>query len=146
MTCSLPLGAGVSAALLCLTSAPVEDWHHLPSKQRYRIYPLQDSYVSCLSTSLSPFVHSTHTPFIERVPYQPVFSAIELPHTSTHTATVGGTLLSICGNLHLEDLVRTAVLAALGAVVSFIVSVSLNFLLRKWKNQSLAARKPPRNI
>jgi len=70
---------------------------------------------------------------------------IYLINKGTRTATVGGTLLSICGNLHLEDLVRTAVLAALGAVVSFIVSVSLNFLLKRWKKQASPGTNHPRN-
>lgn len=52
-----------------------------------------------------------------------------------HTAaagTVGGTLLSILANLQQEDLVKTIILAALGAVVSFSVSVILKYLKYKF--------------
>lgn len=47
--------------------------------------------------------------------------------------TFGGLLLSVFSNLFLEDIVRTAVLAAVGAVVSFVVSVGLKFLIRRFK-------------
>ncbi len=45
--------------------------------------------------------------------------------------TVGGTLLSTLGQLSGDDLLRTAVLAAIGAVVSFCVSWLLQLLRRK---------------
>jgi|266.fasta.fasta_contig_31_2683348_length_397_multi_3_in_0_out_0_1 hypothetical protein len=44
------------------------------------------------------------------------------------TGTVSGTLLSIVPNLLSEDIVRTIILAALGAVVSFGVSFFLKWL------------------
>jgi len=50
-----------------------------------------------------------------------------MPHTlltqRTKVGTLGGTLLTIFGNIQSEDIVRTALLAAIGAVVSFAVSV-----------------------
>jgi len=46
-------------------------------------------------------------------------------------ATGGGTLLSALGNLDVHDLLKTAVLAGLGALVSFFVSWSLQRLLRR---------------
>jgi hypothetical protein len=45
--------------------------------------------------------------------------------------TTGGTLLSIIGQLGLLDVVKTAVLAAIGAVVSFAVS----WALQRWGRQ-----------
>lgn len=42
--------------------------------------------------------------------------------------TGGGTLLSIVGQLGLHDVLKTAVLAAIGAVVSFAVS----WALQRW--------------
>lgn len=44
------------------------------------------------------------------------------PLTNVQTGTLGGTLCSIFGNLNVGDVLTTAVLAAIGAVVSFIVS------------------------
>jgi hypothetical protein len=51
----------------------------------------------------------------------------------TKAGTVGGTLLTIVCNIHIADLTKTAVLAAVGAVVSFAVSISLRWLIRKFK-------------
>jgi len=50
---------------------------------------------------------------------------------STAIGTVGGTLLSIAANISTGDMLRTAVLAAVGALVSFAVSVLLKLLLRR---------------
>ncbi|WP_257669580.1 hypothetical protein [Parapedobacter tibetensis] len=47
--------------------------------------------------------------------------------------TTGGTLLSIMGQLGLHDMLKTAVLAAIGAVVSFGVSLPLQRWQRKRK-------------
>lgn len=51
--------------------------------------------------------------------------------TGAKAGTIGGTLLSIFSNIPTTDYVRTAVLAAVGAVVSFTVSIMLRKLL-KW--------------
>jgi len=45
--------------------------------------------------------------------------------------TTGGTLLSVIGQLGVHDVLRTALLAAIGAVVSFIVTWLLQ---RLWRN------------
>jgi hypothetical protein len=45
--------------------------------------------------------------------------------------TAGGTLLIILANIHSPDLVKTVILSALGAVVSFLVSCAMKHLLRK---------------
>jgi hypothetical protein len=42
--------------------------------------------------------------------------------------TAGGTLISILGNITMGDMLRTIILAAVGAVVSF----SLSLLLKRW--------------
>jgi len=49
----------------------------------------------------------------------------------TATGTIGGTLLSIAANISSGDLFRTVILAAVGAFVSFTVSVLLKLLLRR---------------
>ena len=49
------------------------------------------------------------------------------------TGTAGGTLTILFANIHTNDLVKTAVLAAVGAVVSIMVSFVLKKLLQKWK-------------
>jgi len=45
--------------------------------------------------------------------------------------TTGGTLLSVIGQLGVHDVVRTALLAATGAVVSFVVTWLLQRLWRR---------------
>ena len=51
-------------------------------------------------------------------------------NTGAKAGTIGGTLLSIFSNIPTTDYLRTAVLAALGAIVSFIVSILLKKLLQ----------------
>jgi len=45
--------------------------------------------------------------------------------------TTGGILLSVIGQLGVHDVVRTALLAAIGAVVSFVVTWLLQRLWRR---------------
>lgn len=47
--------------------------------------------------------------------------------------TAGGTFLSIVPNIHSADVLKTVVLAGLGAVVSFTVSLVLKRILKKHK-------------
>jgi hypothetical protein len=47
--------------------------------------------------------------------------------------TAGGTFLSILPNLHSEDVLKTIILAALGAIVSFVISMLLKYLIKKHK-------------
>ncbi len=47
------------------------------------------------------------------------------------SGTAAGTLLSTLVQLHSSDLLKTALLAAIGALVSFAVSWLLQYLLRK---------------
>jgi hypothetical protein len=49
---------------------------------------------------------------------------------SLRTGTAAGTLLSILPNLFSEDILKTIVLAALGATVSFLVSLLLKWIMK----------------
>lgn len=49
----------------------------------------------------------------------------------TGISTAFGTLLSILPGLHLGDIVQSAVLAAIGASVSFLVTLAWKYLTRK---------------
>lgn len=50
----------------------------------------------------------------------------------TVVGTVGGTLLAIVPQLDTADVVRTLVLAAVGAVASFFVTQFCRWLWRRW--------------
>jgi mannitol-specific phosphotransferase system IIBC component len=55
------------------------------------------------------------------------------PHyfdNTTKAGTVSGTLLTILANINSEDLLKTALLAAVGALVSFSVTIALKALAR----------------
>lgn len=52
---------------------------------------------------------------------------------TTKAGTVSGTLLSIFANINSEDLIKTTVLAALGAIVSFAVTLLLKLLAKRMK-------------
>lgn len=52
---------------------------------------------------------------------------------TTKRGTAGGTLLTIFANISSEDLIKTAILAAIGAVVSFSVTLILKFLIKRLK-------------
>ncbi|WP_445723403.1 hypothetical protein [Flavobacterium sp.] len=54
---------------------------------------------------------------------------------NNHTlmGTAGGTFLSIVPNIHSEDIARTVILATVGAVVSFTISLLLKSLQKKHK-------------
>lgn len=49
---------------------------------------------------------------------------------SLKTGTAAGTLLSIVPNLHSEDILKTVVLAVIGAVVSFSATLILKLLTK----------------
>jgi hypothetical protein len=51
----------------------------------------------------------------------------------TLMGTAGGTFLSIVPNLHSEDILRTVLLASIGAIVSFGISMLLKFFIKKHK-------------
>ena len=57
-------------------------------------------------------------------------------HGGTAAGTVGGTLLTIVANIHSEDIVKTAVLALIGATVSFGASMFM-----KWISKGIRRRQ-----
>lgn len=59
--------------------------------------------------------------------------------TGTKAGTAGGTLLTVLSNISTGDLVHTSVLAAVGALVSFTVSIIL-----KWLIKALSKRNRPK--
>lgn len=52
-------------------------------------------------------------------------------HSGTAAGTVGGTLLSVITTIQGEDMLRTAVMALIGAVVSFTASLFMRWISRK---------------
>lgn len=52
---------------------------------------------------------------------------------TTLMGTAGGTFLSIVPNLHSSDVVKTVILASVGAIVSFIISLLLKIIIKKHK-------------
>jgi hypothetical protein len=52
---------------------------------------------------------------------------------TTKAGTASGTLLSIFANINSGDILKTAVMAGIGAVVSFSVTLFLKFLIKRIK-------------
>ena len=50
---------------------------------------------------------------------------------NTKAGTIGGTLLSVFWNIQTVDIAKTVCLAVIGAVVSFVVSLMLKWVVRK---------------
>ena len=57
-------------------------------------------------------------------------------HKTSHLkmGTWGGTLLAISANMG-DELLRTAVLAAVGAVTSFLISLGMKWLCGVWRRR-----------
>jgi hypothetical protein len=53
--------------------------------------------------------------------------------SGTILGTVSGTGLTVLANIGSTDIIKTVILAAIGAVVSFCVSVSLKWLVKRFK-------------
>ena len=53
--------------------------------------------------------------------------------SSTKAGTVGGTLLTIMVNINSADLIKTGILAAVGAVVSFGVTFFCKLIIKRFK-------------
>jgi len=51
----------------------------------------------------------------------------------TLMGTAGGTFLSVVPNLNSDDVLKTVLLAAVGAIVSFGISMVLKFVIKKYK-------------
>ena len=58
-------------------------------------------------------------------------------HTDINTrmGTIGGTLLVTLLNIFSNDIIRTIGFAALGATVSFFVSLGWKLLVRRWQKR-----------
>jgi hypothetical protein len=56
-----------------------------------------------------------------------------LSSNPTLMGTAGGTFLSVVPNLDSEDVLKTVLLAAIGAIVSFGISLVLKFIIKKHK-------------
>jgi hypothetical protein len=53
--------------------------------------------------------------------------------SGTILGTVSGTVLTVAVNIGSSDILKTAILASLGAVVSFSVSLLLKWLVKRFK-------------
>ena len=53
--------------------------------------------------------------------------------SGTRTGTMGGTLLVILSSIQFADIVQTSILAAIGAAVSFVITVLLKRVFRRRK-------------
>jgi mannitol-specific phosphotransferase system IIBC component len=58
-----------------------------------------------------------------------------MTHQNTKAGTLGGTCIAVVANITHEDIVKTILLAALGAIVSFLVSMGLRSLIRWIKSR-----------
>ena len=56
-------------------------------------------------------------------------------HSYTKTGTIGGTLTIILANINSADILKTAVLAGIGAAVSFGMSLLMKMLVKRWKRR-----------
>lgn len=61
----------------------------------------------------------------------PRIMLIPSSHHGTAAGTAGGTLLSIVVTIQSGDITKTIVLATVGAVVSFLVSLGMKWVARK---------------
>jgi mannitol-specific phosphotransferase system IIBC component len=57
----------------------------------------------------------------------------EVFDSTTKNGTAGGTLLTILANISGDDILKTIVLAAIGAVVSFWITLLMKFLIKKFR-------------
>lgn len=57
------------------------------------------------------------------------------PNGNTKAGTVGGVILVLLFKIRMEDIYTSAVLAAVGAIVSFGVSVFLKLILKRLNNK-----------
>jgi len=57
----------------------------------------------------------------------------ELFDNTTKAGTAGGTLLTIFANISSQDIIKTAVLAGIGAVVSFTITILLKAIIKRLK-------------
>ena len=60
---------------------------------------------------------------------------MEQQMTMTRTGTIGGTLLVLLIQINFRELVETAILAFIGATVSFFVTLGLKWMKERWKQR-----------
>ena len=58
-----------------------------------------------------------------------------MENTGTKAGTIGGTFISVAANIQNGDVLKTIVLAAIGAIVSFSVSLLMKLLILKLRKQ-----------
>ena len=56
-------------------------------------------------------------------------------YNTTKAGTAGGTLLTIFANISHDDILKTAILAAVGALVSFTITIFLKSLIQRIKKK-----------
>jgi hypothetical protein len=61
--------------------------------------------------------------------------AIPSNHHGTAAGTLGGTLLSVFASIQSGDITKTIILATVGAVVSFLVSLGLKWIAKKLRTR-----------
>lgn len=59
------------------------------------------------------------------------------PISNQSAGTFGGTILAIVGVMDFNDMLKTAILAAIGAIVSFLVSTLLKRLFKSKKKKNV---------
>jgi hypothetical protein len=68
-------------------------------------------------------------------------------HASTRTGTIGGTLAVILANISSFELVKTALLAAVGTAVSYGMSILLQKITKPYRDKSQEggrnSKRPP---
>ncbi|HLV40000.1 hypothetical protein [Xanthomarina sp.] len=52
---------------------------------------------------------------------------------TTIIGTVSGTILSILATFDIQDIIKTIILAAIGATVSFLVTKGLKWIWGRWR-------------
>ena len=55
--------------------------------------------------------------------------------THTKATTIGGTLIVLLANINSSDIIRTIVLTAIGAIISFGMSVLIKMVMKWWKTR-----------
>ena len=58
-----------------------------------------------------------------------------MENTGTKAGIIGGTFISVAANIQNGDVLKTIVLAAIGAMVSFSVSLLMKLLILKLRKQ-----------
>ena len=55
---------------------------------------------------------------------------------TTIIGTVSGTILSILATFDIQDIIKTIILAAIGATVSFLVTKGLKWIWGRWRKNN----------